>query len=315
MSSPPTERVLVLNPAAGGCPDDPDEVVEAVRALGPFRVLVTEGEGDARRFGAAAARAGAREIVVAGGDGTVHQVVQGLLDAGGESVEAGEPHPGLPVLSIVPLGTGNDLARCLGIPLEWERAVELLRGGGRLRRLDLMAVTLDGEERAAVNAVVVGSGGRVGEVLDPEEKERWGPLSYLRSAAEVILDLEPVGVELVEDGGEPAAMEVLNLVVANGRYAARGIPISPGADPGDGHLDLVVVREAGIRDLVAMLPVLLHGSHPDHPAYEHRRISAVRITATGPEPLPLSLDGEHHAAREIRVRVLPDALPVRVPPS
>lgn len=315
LSGAPTERVLVLNPAAGGCPEDPDPVVEAVGALGPLRVLVTEGEADARRFGAAAGEAGAPEIVVAGGDGTVHQVVQGLLDARGGHPGTREFHPGLPTVSILPLGTGNDLARCLGIPLDWERAVELLRSGGRIRRLDLMGVTMDGEDRYAVNAVVVGSGGRVGEVLDPDEKERWGPLSYLRSAAEVILHLEPVAVDLEVDGGEPEATEVLNLVVANGGYAARGVPISPGADPGDGLLDLVVVREAGIADLVAILPVLLHGSHPDHPAYQHRKVREVRVATAGPDPLPVSLDGEHHEAGTIRVRVLPDLIPVRVPPT
>ncbi|HSG47013.1 MAG TPA: diacylglycerol kinase family protein [Longimicrobiales bacterium] len=313
MSTPATERVLILNPASGGCPEDPSVVSEAVRALGPCRVLVTEGEGDARRFAAAAGKARAREVLVAGGDGTVHQVVRGLLDAVAEGGEGGEPR--IPTLAILPLGTGNDLARCLGIPLEWERALELLRIGGRVREVDLMDVTVDGESLPGVNAVVVGSGGRVGQVLEPREKERWGPLSYLRSAAEVILHLEPVPLELVVDDGAAEALEALNIVVANGRYAARGIPISPGADPSDGRLDLVVVREAGVGDLVAMLPVLLHGSHPDHPAYSHRHVSRIRITATGPDPLPVSVDGENRRAREISVVLHPLRLSIRVPAS
>lgn len=315
MNATTPERVLILNPVAGGCPEDPSAVVEGVRALGPCRVLVTEGEGDARRFAAAAARAGAGEVVVAGGDGTVHQVVQGLLDTPGSGPGDRGHLTALPTLSILPLGTGNDLARCLQIPLAWEDALELVRGGGKVRDMDLMAVTLDGEALPGVNAVVVGSGGRVGDVLESHEKERWGPLSYLRSAAEVVLHLEPVPVELAVDHGAAQRLDALNIVVANGRFAARGVPISPGADPFDGRLDLVVVREAGIRDLVAMLPVLLHGSHPDHPAYSHRHASRVRIAAVGPDPLPVSVDGENRRAREITVSVHPRTLPIRAPAS
>lgn len=313
MSGPARERVLILNPAAGGCPEDPSPIVRAVTALGPCRVLSTEGEGDARRFAAAAGKAGARDVVVAGGDGTVHEVVRGLLEAREAAPGPDDDDAGLPTLAILPLGTGNDLARCLEIPLEWERAAELLRSGGGVREVDLMAVGLDGSARPGVNAVVVGSGGRVGKVLEPDEKERWGPLSYLRSAAEVILHLEPVRVEVAVDDEPAEEMEVLNLVVANGCYAARGVPISPGADPSDGRLDLVVVREAGLADLVAMLPVLLHGSHPDHPAYSHRYAGRIRITAAGPDPLPVSVDGENLRARDVSVSLHPLRLAVRVP--
>lgn len=310
------EAVLVVNPAAGRGAD-PEAVAAAVRGLLPARLLVTQRPGDARRFGRAAADAGARRVVVAGGDGTVHDVVAGLRDAVDDpALRAGGEEPAggpLPELGILPTGTGNDLARCLGIPLDWEAALGLLRGEHPVRRLDLMEVTRNGGNETAVNAVVMGSGGRVGEILDPEEKERWGPLSYLRSAAEVILQLEPVALILAVDGEPPRTLEAINVVVANGRYAARGIPVAPGADPSDGLLDLVVIRDAGLREVLGMVPPLLHESDPDHPAYHHRRIRTVRLSALGDGEVPVSLDGETHRARDITIRVLPSRLPVRVP--
>lgn len=315
----PREAVLVVNPAAGSGVD-PEAVASTVRSLVPARVLVTESGGDARRFGRIAVEAGARQVVVAGGDGTVHDVVAGLRDAVGATprgplAAADVRSAGLPELTILPTGTGNDLARCLGIPLDWEVAAGLLRDGHPVRMLDLVEASRDGEDETVVNAAVVGSGGRVGQVLDPEDKERWGPLSYLRSAAEVVLHLEPVAVTIAADGEEPWALDALNVVLANGRYAARGVPIAPGADPSDGVLDLVVVRDARFREVLGMVPPLLHESHPDHPAYHHRRVRTVRISARGPSPLPVSLDGENHRARDMEFRVLPSLLPVRVPVS
>lgn len=309
----PDERVLILNPRAGAVsgPEMAEAVAKAASERLALRVLITEGPGDARRFGRTARRSGAREVLVGGGDGTVSEVAQGFWDETSLESPSGPP---VPTLSILPLGTGNDLARSLGIPLDWEGALELAGEAGRVRRLDVLEVSLDGMSDLAVNAVVVGSGGRVGHVLDEKEKERWGPLSYLRSAAEVVLHLEPVAVELRHDEGEVEALEALNVVVANGRYAARGVPIAPHADPGDGRMDLVLIRTARMTELLSMAPAILRGEDPDHEAYEHRTVETVRIVAQG-EPLPVSVDGESRVAREIDVVLRPGRLPVRVPAS
>ena len=309
-----SERILILNPRSGAITDP--EMVEAVTEttasrLG-VRVMVTESGDDARAFARSARFSGVREILVAGGDGTVHGVTRGLWEAGLEGREDDSPFP---ILTILPLGTGNDLARCLGIPLDWREALDLAEHRSRIRHLDLLSVTLDDEPGAAVNAVIVGSGGRVGDVLDPEERKRWGPLSYLRSAAEVALNLEPVAVELAWDGGDPVQLDALNVVVANGRYAARGVPIAPKADPGDGRLELVVIRSARMTDLLAMAPAILREEDPDHQAYEHRQVRDVELHARTEDPLPVSLDGEHCTANHVRVSVLPGRLPVRVPPG
>ena len=126
------ERVLILNPRAGSVsgPEMAEAVAKAASERLALRVLVTEGPGDARRFGRTARRSGAREVLVGGGDGTVSEVAQGFWDETSLESPSGPP---VPTLSILPLGTGNDLARSLGIPLDWEGALELAGGAGRVR--------------------------------------------------------------------------------------------------------------------------------------------------------------------------------------
>lgn len=300
-----TRPALVINPVAGKG-TDPLEIVRAVRAAcgGDPEIRVTSSAGDARRFGAAAANAGAHEIWVAGGDGTLHEVVSGLRDAGAEMG---------PVLVPLPLGTGNDLVRSLGIPLNWRKAVECLSSSSGVVELDLMSVRLDGAERLGLNAVIAGNGGRVGEVLDQDGKSRWGALAYLRSAAEIALELEPLELTLAVDRDAAEVRRVLNVVVANGRYAGHGILIAPGARPDDRKLEMVVVDEGALPEILRMLPSLLAGEEPPHDAWSQRSITSLRLKGPESRPVPVSVDGENLAAHEITVALAPDRVRVRAP--
>lgn len=303
MASDP-HPILILNPLAGSV-DDADELEAMLATELDCPVVRTREGGDARRLAREAAGAGRPMVVAGGGDGTVAEVVQGLLDA--------EPSGG-PTLAIIPLGTGNDLARCLEIPLEVEPALAVARAGGPgiTRPLDVMRVVVDGDPVLAINAVIMGNGGRLGEILDPEMKDRWGPLSYLRSAGQVAFELQPVPVEVTWDAGEPVREEILNLVVANGRYAGGGIPIAPHSDPADGRLDVVQVRPAPLPRLLALLPTLLREEDPDAEIYGHRTATSVRVRSVD-GAIPVSIDGEYRKAAELAVTVLPHRLQVRVP--
>lgn len=299
--------LLILNPVAGSV-DDADALEERLARELDCRVERTRQAGDALKLARSAAVDERPVVMAAGGDGTVAEVIQGLVDGSDEDGVS-------PSLIILPLGTGNDLARCLEIPLELEPALALAAEdeAGVPRSLDVMEVALDGESFLAVNAVVIGNGGRLGDLLDPEMKARWGPLSYLRSAGEVAFDLAPAPVTLELDGGTPQAGEILNLVVANGRYAGGGISIAPGADPSDGRLEVVEVLPAPLPDLLALLPTLLREQDPDADIYRHRSASSVRVRTRDGELIPVSVDGENREAREIDVTIRPARLQVRVP--
>jgi diacylglycerol kinase (ATP) len=287
--------VIVANPTAGGG-FEPDALARLLEDGAELRE--TGGPGSAARLASAAAREGADLVVAAGGDGTVHEVVAGLL-------ESSPP----PALGLIPLGTGNDLARSLGIPADVEDAVEILRGGRR-RKLDLVRAELDGEAQVCVNAAVGGFSGRVADNADADLKSRWGPLSYLRSALDAIGELEPWAVTIVLDGREHR-LSALNVVIANGRYAGAGIPIAPRADPFDGLLDLAVVLEASLLRLTRLAPTLLRGEDPGDDSFLTR--AGRELTLEAERPMPFSVDGERVEVGRARFRLEPGAIEVIVP--
>lgn len=305
--NPDMGSLVILNPAAGSV-DDREAVEERLRGEFGGPVRCTEGPGDARRLAREAAGAGIPLVVAAGGDGAVGEVVQGLIDASDDAESA-------PALAILPLGTGNDLARCLQIPTVLDDALEVAvpsRDGAELRGMDLMKVVVDDHSTLATNAVILGNGGRLGRILDAEMKDRWGPLSYLRSAGEVAFQLEPLTVELRLDGGPPRRREILNLVLANGLYAGGGIPIAPGADPSDGRLEIAAVLPAPLPRLLGLVPTLLRHEVPEADIYRQEQALTIAVQSEG-GPFPVSVDGEPDEARAVEATILPQRLGVRVP--
>lgn len=290
--------LVILNPVAGGGADG-DEV-RAWQERRPWVELrTTTGEGDARRWGREAAESGCDMVVGAGGDGTIHEVACGILEAG-----AGDT-----ALGILPLGTGNDLARSLGIPLDAAEALAVV-DRGRHRRMDALRLELDGgDPRFVVNALTGGFSGQIHEALDAELKESWGPLSYLRSGLETWGERSVYALDMSVDG-EGARHEALNLVVANGAYAGHGLPVAPGADPFDGRLDVAVILEAPALELSGLAASMLTGEPVEHDALV--RTQGRRVEVRSSRPLPVSVDGEPTEASELVLELMAEALPVVV---
>lgn len=292
----PAKKILVIaNPQAGG--GNSEDFIAELASDPTLVVRKTEGPGEGRALAYEAALNGFDVVAAAGGDGTIHAVALGLHEAGGSAA-----------LAVLPLGTGNDLVRSLNLN-DRERALRVMRAGER-RPLDLLRVTLDDDEpRMAVNAIVAGMGGRVSEELDEETKASWGPLSYLRKAVEMVADPEPFRAELSVDD-VALELEVLNLVVANGRFAGRGIPIAPGADPFDGWLDVAVVRNAPLRELTRLAPSFFKQEDPDDDLFLTDR--GRRVTVNADRLVPFSIDGEVFSARRASFEILEGALDVQM---
>ena len=166
-------------------------------------------------------------IVAAGGDGTLNEVVNGIAPWA-DRIEIG----------LVPLGTGNDFARTLALPNSIDDCLDILRMG-QTRAIDLVRVTSD-QIRYFVNVSAGGFSGTVNEKLTPEIKQTWGPLAYLRSAAEALPELRAYRTTVVLDEEPPLVVDLYNAIVANGRFVAGGTEVAPEAAVDDGLLDLVL---------------------------------------------------------------------------
>ncbi|MEJ2482972.1 MAG: diacylglycerol kinase family protein, partial [Gemmatimonadota bacterium] len=209
-----------------------------------------------RRVRAAVAD-GFQRFIAAGGDGTVSEVASVL--SGRRGLECG----------VLPLGTGNDLARALGIAPGLDRALEILRDGSA-RPIDAILCEADGgiasgRERALMwNAVVGGFGGRISDHLTPERKHRWRRRASLRAALSELRDLSSHEVRIELDG-EPHELDLLMLVIANGSRVGGGVPLAPEAKVDDGVLDVIGIRTGSGSDLIRLGPRVLSGRHLDHP--------------------------------------------------
>lgn len=284
--------IVLRNPGSGRADD------AAFDALAKYEALELAPGTDAADAARQAIARGADVIVAVGGDGTVSRVADALVGANA-------------CLAIVPAGTGNDLARSLGLPTEIDAALALVESG-RVRAIDVIrACPDDGAPTYVVNVAAGGLSGQVDEALDSEDKQRWGPLAYVWTAVKVLPDLRPYRTELTFDDEPPVTIDAVNVVVANGRTVAGGWAVAPTAELDDGLADVVVVRYTKALDLAGVAARLATGDPLGSPAVDHRRARRVRVRS---EPgMPFNVDGELITRTACTFDVIPRALRVLVP--
>ena len=292
---------VICNPTSGGGSYDPDEIRDELESL-EVEWVQTEGPDDA--IGAAEEwREGL--LIVAGGDGTINDVVNGLGRA---------DFPEGVTLGILPAGTGNDLAATLCIPEDPGLAEDVIRQN-RQRRLDVARVRSEGiGERFFINVATGGLGAEISDANDEELKKRWGKLSYLRASLEVARDFDVRDLTLYLDG-EERRVKAVNIAVGNCRYTGGGWPATPKANPEDGLLDVVVIEALGVADLLELAPAALSESdYLDSDGVLFVRAKEIRIE-TQPPGLEFTADGEIIGNEPARFSILPQALNVLVGPE
>jgi diacylglycerol kinase (ATP) len=296
----PRARVI-CNPSSGGGAYDPEELRAAFDGY-ELDWIQTEGPGDASEA--------AREwhkglLIVAGGDGTINDAVNGLGKAG---------FPEGVTLGILPAGTGNDLAATLRIPDDPDEAEDVIRQG-RVRTLDVARVRSEGiEERFFINVATGGLGAEISDANEGELKRRWGKLSYLRASLEVAKDFDVKELELYLDD-ELHRVRAVNVVVGNCRYAGGGWLAAPRANPEDGLLDVVIIEKLGLADLLQLAPASM--ARADYLGKEgvfSARAKEIRVE-TQPPGLDFTVDGEVVGDEPARFSVVPGALKVIVGPD
>jgi YegS/Rv2252/BmrU family lipid kinase len=299
--------VFVVNPASanGSTGRRWPELAHRAAGLGlSGESLLSERPGHGAELARRAAEDGARLVVAVGGDGTVNEVVNGLL-----AVE-GEP----PELAVIPRGTGTDFVRHFGIPTKLEGAVAVALAGA-VRPIDAGRCTYrswSGEDASAyfANSGSAGMSGAVAQRANSTTKALGGKASFLYATLAVFARWHASEMEVAVDG-ERRSGRLYDVIAANCRYLGGGMAMTPEADPGDGLLDVLVIGDITRRDLALTLPKVYRGTHLPHPKAELLR--GRRVVVRSETPLPVELDGEQPGTTPAEFEALPAALRLRVP--
>jgi len=267
---------VILNPAAGTAKNF-DKLTERFAQHGFTDLRLTKKPGDAERFARAAVRRGCDLVVSAGGDGTLNEVVNGVAK-----------HARDISVGIVPFGTGNDFARSLGLPNEFDAAIQIVKKGRR-KAVDLVRVKSD-RVRYFVNVSAGGFSGLVDEKLTPEIKRSWGPLAYLRSAAAALPALRAYKTEIKLSGRKRLVCSSYNIIIGNGRYVAGGIPVAPKARLDDGLLDFILIPELPATEIAILVAQILMGKHLSNKSIVFHR--AARVAVKSRPGMWFNVDGE-----------------------
>ena len=292
----PEALLVIVNPTAGS--GRAGRIVPWLRErLGSrpdARLEITVRAGHAERLAAEAGTVYDR-IVAVGGDGTVQEIVNGMLALGGNAS-----------LGIVPAGSGNDLARSLGLPrdaaLAWSVSV-----GEAVRSLDLALATGSMGERWFGSAGGIGFDAQVAAAMARGRGWQAGRAGYLLSTLAELRRFENREIELTVDG-VTSRRRVLFVAIANGEYYGGGMRIAPGAVTDDGLLDVCIVGDISRATALRQLVNLYRGTHVAHPRVELLQGRSISIEG-GPENL-VHLDGEPFGALPVRVSMHPARLAV-----
>ncbi len=291
---------LIVNPVAGrGAGRRHAETMQRILARSgrPVRLWRSEGPGHVADLLREASVAGCSDVIVAGGDGSLHEAVNAILGGGLEVA-----------LGIVPIGTGNDFVKSLSTTGRWRNACERLAialAEHRRRRIDAGRCN----DFYFLNSV---GAGLDGQVTAAAARFRWlpGPLAYPGALLTLLhAGIADTGVRVTLDGRLHEA-EASMVIACNGAWFGGLFHIAPPARVDDGLLSVVIAAPLGRRRLIALLPKVLRGTHTD--AREATFLAGRELVIETDSALPVESDGEPKPGelRRLRVSCLPGALTV-----
>lgn len=269
----------------------------------------TQGPGDGVRLGAQAIVNSMALIIAVGGDGTVHEVVNGMLGTGG-----GELHARLGILSS---GSGQGFALSAGLPPRIEDQVALLaRGESRL--VDVGAITARSPEgnvigRYFINESQIGIGASVVARTTVRRKRAGGLLAYGLATLAEILRCPNRRFQLILDEAPPVSASLIGLSMGNGARTAGGMALTPAAEFDDALLDLLLIHHQGIPRRLRSFPRIYSGKHVHTSEFSVRKFTTLDVCCD--DDVPVAADGEILGTLPATIRILPRALHVILPPS
>ncbi|MFB0564337.1 MAG: diacylglycerol kinase family protein [Candidatus Aminicenantaceae bacterium] len=303
--------LIVINPhAAGGkaikmFKQIQDQLAER---LGELVIAVTQTPEELARHLDAAASTDITRLIAIGGDGTNHAVVNAL---------AQRPELGMTFGSL-PVGTGSDWTRSLGVPVDLEAAVDWLARAQSvpcdIGKLDYVETLREGKPASCIflNIASVGVSGEVDARVN--QARRRTSITFLKATIATLLKFKPQRITCKCDGITFYTGLSYLLAVANGRYFGRGMWVAPRALINDGLFDVVIVEGMPRLRILFALQTVFSGKHLQRSDVHHTRAAVVNVHSEN-GPLGLDLDGEDAQGQELRFKVMPEALKVLLDPS
>jgi YegS/Rv2252/BmrU family lipid kinase len=309
--------LVIVNPksASGSTRDKWSAVAADLRAhFGAFAVAFTKAPGDGIAIAERAAKAGRKFIIACGGDGTVNEVVNGIMNSG-EDVEFG----------VLPSGTGGDFRRTLGMPQNHRQAAVALRDGVT-KSIDLGRVTFRDHDGGDISRyfVNVSSAGLAAEVIRRVKSQKlfdWLPGATLRGKAnfaastlQEIVKLEGTTLRVRFDDGPEHQLRTIAFCIANARYFGGGMMIAPAAKLSDGLLDVVNISDLTTARIIMKAPALYRGTLASLNEVKMTTAKRIEISAADDDTeIHIETDGELPGRLPAIYEVVPAALRVRVP--
>jgi YegS/Rv2252/BmrU family lipid kinase len=291
----PRPIILIVNTNSRRGHDNFDAAVTALKAAG---IPLAEAHAVKDRAQTAELlqreiRDGSAMVIVGGGDGTLSECAGHLANS-------------TVALGVLPMGTGNTLARSLGIPLDLDGAAKTL-ANGHVTTMDVGRVN----GRVFLNSVTLGFSAEIATALDKKTKKRLGVLSWPVIGAKVFLRHRALLLRVIS-ADEKYHVRTHQMVIANGRYIAGPVAAAPDASIQDHHLDVFVLGGAKKRALVRAALQWLRGNHVQSDETRYFRTREVRIESLR-GAAPADIDGEIDDSTPLDIYVEPHALRIVVP--
>ncbi|MBE9184754.1 lipid kinase [Microcoleus sp. LEGE 07076] len=231
-------------------------------------------------------------VIIGGGDGTLNCAIEGLIDTK------------LP-LGILPMGTANDLARTLGIPIALPTACQII-SSGKIRLIDLGLVN----NQHFLNVASLGLSVQITQRLTKDVKQRWGVFAYAFTAWQTIRKSRPFRAE-IRVNNESFNVKSIQIAIGNGRYYGGGMTVAEDATIDDRRLDLYSLETQHWWEIIALLPAMKQGNHTSWPNVRALRAQEFEINTS--KRRPINTDGEITTHTPAKFRVIPQALAVIAP--
>ncbi len=301
-----TKTLIIINPAAGnGTAGQKRHEIDALaeKFFNEHQTVVTDGPGRAADYARRALEARVAKVICVGGDGTLNEVVNGLMSVKMEKKRRSK-------LGYLPVGTGSDLARTMGITENLENGLRNI-ANKQGKWVDVGRATFvghDGEtkRRYFLNVLSFALGGEVADRVNKSSKSMGGFLSFLWPTLTTLFSYEKPRIRLKVDDKIDEKFVCWHVAIANGQYHGGGMRVAPDAKVDDGSLRVMVVGDLSLPEVLLNLPNLYNGNI--YSVNKVNKFSGKKIEAGSRERILIDLDGEQPGRLPVRAEIMPLAL-------